>query len=61
MNRIQQAVRELKPEQREVVFLKIWEELTFAEIGRVLDISSNTAASRYRYGVEQLRRRLGNA
>lgn len=56
--RVQQAVRALKPEQREVVFLKIWEELTFAEIAEILGISPNTAASRYRYGVEHLRKRL---
>ena len=57
---IQQALRELVPEQREVVYLKIWEELTFAEIGKVLDISPNTAASRYRYGVAHLKRGLGH-
>ena len=39
------ALRQLPTEQAEVVVLKIWEEKTFAEIGEVLDISPNTAAS----------------
>jgi len=35
--------------------------LTFAEIGQILDISPNTAASRYRYGLEKLRTILGES
>ena len=41
---------------REVVMLKIWSELTFAQIAKTLDIPLNTAASRYWYGLESLRR-----
>jgi RNA polymerase sigma-70 factor (ECF subfamily) len=52
------ALRSLSAEQREVVALKIEGQLTFAEIGRVLAISPNTAASRYRYALERLRDRL---
>jgi RNA polymerase sigma-70 factor (ECF subfamily) len=49
------AVRRLTPERREVISLKIWQQLTFSEIGEVLGISRNTAASRYRYALEDLR------
>jgi RNA polymerase sigma-70 factor (ECF subfamily) len=52
------ALAELPSEQRAVVHLKLWEELTFEEIAGVLDISPNTAASRYRYGLDKLRDRL---
>lgn len=45
----------LPAEQKAVVVLKIWEEMTFAEIADVLDISANTAASRYRYALDKLR------
>jgi len=38
--------------------LKVWGGLTFAEIGKSLEISNNTAASRYRYAMEQLERKL---
>jgi RNA polymerase sigma-70 factor (ECF subfamily) len=48
----------LPEEQRAVVHLKLWEELTFEEIAAALDISPNTAASRYRYGLDKLRGRL---
>jgi RNA polymerase sigma-70 factor (ECF subfamily) len=53
---LQRAMTELPMEQREVIMLKIWAELTFAEIGEVVGISANTAASRYRYGMTELRR-----
>jgi RNA polymerase sigma-70 factor (ECF subfamily) len=49
------AVARLAPERREVISLKVWQELTFAEVGEVLGISPNTAASRYRYALEDLR------
>jgi RNA polymerase sigma-70 factor (ECF subfamily) len=52
------AVERLPNEQREVVILKIWNELTFAEIGSVLEISQNTAASRYRYALGALKKIL---
>jgi RNA polymerase sigma-70 factor (ECF subfamily) len=50
---------ELPPEQKEIVFLKVFEGLTFKEIGTVCGISVNTAASRYRYGIEKLREAVG--
>lgn len=53
-----EAVERLPDEQREVVLLKIWNDLTFAEIGSVLEISPNTAASRYRYALGALRKIL---
>jgi len=52
------ALAELPEEQRAVVHLKLWEELTFEEIADVLNIPPNTAASRYRYGLDKLRARL---
>ena len=52
------AVARLPNEQQEVVVLKIWSELTFAEIGSILEISQNTAASRYRYALSALKRTL---
>ena len=52
------ALAALPEEQRAVVHLKIWEQLTFARIAEVLDIPPHTAASRYRYALEKLRARL---
>lgn len=56
---VRDALNELPAQQREVVVLKIWHDLTFAEIGQALEISPNTAASRYRYAMEKLRTILG--
>jgi RNA polymerase sigma-70 factor, ECF subfamily len=41
--------------QREVIVLKIWHRLTFEEIGELLELSPNTAAGRYRYGLRKIR------
>jgi len=49
----------LPAEQKEVVFLKVFDGMTFKEIGSVCGVSSNTAASRYRYGIEKLREAAG--
>jgi len=55
---IEAALRELVPEQREVLVLKIWGELTFEQIAAQLEIPPNTAASRYRYALAALRKEL---
>ncbi len=49
------SLAELPVEQREVIVLKIWHEYTFEEIGELLEISPNTVAGRYRYGLQKLR------
>ena len=55
-NELASAVDRLPVEQREVLVMKIWNELTFAEIGLALAISQNTAASRYRYALAALKK-----
>ena len=52
------ALAELPAEQREVIVMKLWGQLTFAAIAEQLAIPLNTAASRYRYGLEAIQRRL---
>jgi RNA polymerase sigma-70 factor (ECF subfamily) len=49
------CLAKLPTEQREVIVLKIWHELTFELIGEMLEISPNTASGRYRYGMKKLR------
>jgi RNA polymerase sigma-70 factor (ECF subfamily) len=55
---IEAALRRLPTEQREVLVLKIWQEFTFDQIGALLGIPPNTAASRYRYALAALRKEL---
>jgi RNA polymerase sigma-70 factor (ECF subfamily) len=58
---LEAGLKELPPKFAEVVVMKVWGERTFAEIGEALDISPNTAASRYRYGLEALKKKLSSA
>jgi RNA polymerase sigma-70 factor (ECF subfamily) len=52
---IETAMESLPEEQRSVLHLKLWEDLTFSQIGETLEISPQTAASRYRYALDKLR------
>jgi len=52
---LRRALSALAGDQREVVVLHVWGELTFAQVAEVLGISPNTAASRYRYALSKLR------
>lgn len=60
-NQLEAKLKDLPPKFAEVIVMKIWGERTFAEIGEILGISQNTAASRYRYGLEALKRSLDSA
>ena len=57
---VERALVRLPDEQREVVVLKVYEGLTFREIGEVMKTSVGTAASRYRYGIDRLRALLSH-
>lgn len=60
-SQLENALKSLPEKFSEVIIMKVWGERTFAEIGEALGISQNTAASRYRYGLEALKRELGTA
>jgi RNA polymerase sigma-70 factor (ECF subfamily) len=55
---IEQAMRALPPQQREVVHLKVFEGWTFKEIADLQGESINTIASRYRYAMDRMREHL---
>lgn len=55
---LEAGLKKLPKKFSEVIIMKIWGEHTFAEIGKILDVSLNTVASRYRYGLERLRKGL---
>ncbi len=56
---IEESLFLLPQEQREIVYLKIYANMTFAEIAECLNIPANTAASRYRYALEKISEILG--
>ncbi|MGH9372589.1 MAG: RNA polymerase sigma factor, partial [Vicinamibacterales bacterium] len=54
------AIRELPPEQREVLHLHAFEGRTFRDIAEATGDPLNTVASRYRYALEKLRLTVTN-
>jgi RNA polymerase sigma-70 factor (ECF subfamily) len=55
---LRQAVDGLSPKQRSVVELRIYDELSFAEIGRELRMTPNAARVNFHFAVRKLRRRF---
>ncbi|HTV48774.1 MAG TPA: sigma-70 family RNA polymerase sigma factor [Phycisphaerae bacterium] len=55
---IEKVLQKLPEAQREVIVLKIWGGLSFSQIAETLEISANTAASRYRCGLARLQESL---
>ncbi len=55
MRRIDAMLRLLPRRQAEVIWLRVFNELRFAEIAAVLGCSEATAKSRFRYGLKKLR------
>lgn len=49
------ALAELPFEQREVILLYQHGQMTFQAIAKAMQVSTNTAKSRYRYGMDKLR------
>jgi len=58
---LQAAVKQLPKKFSDVITLKVWGDRTFSEIASILDESQNTVASRYRYGLEALKKNLHEA
>jgi RNA polymerase sigma-70 factor, ECF subfamily len=56
-----QCLQKLPADQREVIVLKIWHEHTFEEIADLLQLSPNTVAGRYRYGMDKMRKFMGDS
>lgn len=56
---IRQEIDSLEPDQREVVVLKVYNELTFDQIAQSLGEPLQTVASRYRRAMQKLKNQLG--
>ena len=55
---IRALIEELPAEQREVVKMRYYANLTFKEIAEATDVSVNTALGRMRYALINLRRMI---
>ena len=57
---VEKALQDLPEQQREVVTLKLWGNLTFNEIAAMTNESINTIAGRYRYALQALHKKLAH-
>ncbi len=55
---VELALAELPDKQAEVVTLKVWSLLSYAQIAEITSTPIGTVASRYRYAIEKLRRTM---
>ena len=58
--RLQLALDALPPEQREVVVMRLEQELSLEEIGQITGVGRETVKSRLRYAMDKLRAGLGS-
>lgn len=57
---IYDALEKLDHTTQEIIHLHIHEQMTFREIGELIDIPMQTVASRYRRGLKQIQSKVGN-
>jgi len=54
LNRIGKIMQQIPAKQAEVLRLRVVDDLSFAEIAKVIGCFETTARTRYRYGVKKL-------
>lgn len=54
MQQLANALKSLKPQEREIIVLKVYGELKFKEISSILDQPMGTVTARYARGIKQL-------
>jgi len=57
---LKSLLKELSQDIREVVILRIYEEMKFKDIAKIMRCSISTAKSRFRLGISQLKRLMEN-
>ncbi|MEW5818227.1 MAG: sigma-70 family RNA polymerase sigma factor [Spirochaetota bacterium] len=58
VSEVQEELRKLSSKQREAVILRVYHEVDYNEIGRIIGCSARTAKVHFHYGIENLRKRL---
>ena len=54
----QAALESLPPQQREIIVLRIWGQMTLAEAADIVGLPVSTVFGRYRAGLDEIRRRM---
>ena len=57
---VRQLIEQLPEEQREVIVLRMYGDLSFKEIADITSVSNNTALGRMRYGLMNLRKMIND-
>jgi RNA polymerase sigma factor (sigma-70 family) len=57
---VRAAIDKLPPEQRQVLILRHYGDLSFKEIAKMTDVSINTALGRMRYAITNMRKAMAN-
>lgn len=57
-SRVRQLIEQLSPEQREIIVLRHYANLSFKEIAEMTNTSINTALGRMRYGLMNMRKTM---
>ncbi len=57
---VESAMCILPVEQKEVLLLRLWNDLALEEVARIQQVSVQTVASRYRYALQKLKGALSN-
>ncbi len=56
LNDVRKMMNQLPPTQREVVFMRFYQQLSFKEIAELTNVSINTSLGRMRYAILNMRR-----
>jgi RNA polymerase sigma-70 factor (ECF subfamily) len=56
---VKELLYALPPQQRKVVILKNWEDLTFREIGEVLGLAEGTVKAHYFFALRKMKKSIG--
>lgn len=59
LGQVKQHIGSLVADEQQVLILKLFEDMTFDEIARIMEASPNTVASWYRRGLEKLKHAMG--
>ena len=57
---LRNLLKELSQDTREVIILRIYEEMKFKDIAKIMGCSVSTTKSRFRLGVNQLKKLMEN-
>lgn len=56
--KIRQAMENLKPKQREIIMLRIWEDMPYREIAEIIGSSEDAAKMAFSRAIKELRQQL---